>query len=79
MGRGWDTVGPGADERGPGGRRAIFRRSSVHADSTIINLSDGYGLERLPFWFDSVRRTYTMWVHMHARDDAFADASRVDY
>lgn len=38
MGRGWDTVGPSA-ERGPGGRRAIFRRSSVHADSTIINLT----------------------------------------
>ncbi|KYN34737.1 hypothetical protein ALC56_11226 [Trachymyrmex septentrionalis] len=31
--------GPGADVQGPGGRQTIFRRSSVHADSTVINLT----------------------------------------
>lgn len=49
---------PGVDERGPGGRRVIFRRSSVRcADSTVINLTA----------MDTGLRDYPILIRLRAR------------
>lgn len=64
----------------PGGRRVIFRRSSVHADSTVINLTAmdtglrDYHFGSPPYASD----THTVWAYICARDDAYEERSPTD-
>jgi len=58
--------GPSANERGPGGRQAIFRRSSVYVDSTVINLT-AMDTSLRDYHFDSPSYADGTYSCIHAR------------